>query len=169
MTSETTSKLVNESNGYKTYYDSVTQLFTRTHAESFRTFSWYARDRPGKPVFLAKNGVTIDMLEAVGHKLRVKHFRWALYLGQNERPKKGKAHDYELRAICVPSTFRKDPMYRLLPKGGYSHISIKTPEGKYICVSSECSEEDPFCYQLGMVKALERLSERDLELLNVSI
>lgn len=172
MNTSTTSKLVNEDNGYKTYLDSATGLFTRVHEESGRTFVWVARKKRTKPVFKARNGVTIELLEKAGHKIRVKHFRWAVYLGLNERPIKGRfssTHDYEMRAICVPSTYRKDPMYRLLPKGGYSHISIKTPEGKYICVSSECSESDPFCYLLGTAKALERLTAADLALLKVAV
>jgi hypothetical protein len=169
MTSETTFKLVHENGDWKTYFNEETNQFTRENTKEARTYHWQGRGKPKKPVFTAKNGVTIAMLEAAGHKLRVRHLRWALYLGQSERPRKRLSHDFELRAICVPSTFRKDPMYSLLPKGGYSHISIKTPEGKYICVSSECSEEDPFCYQLGTVKALERLTKQDIELLGLGV
>lgn len=167
--SETTCKLINESNGYQTYYDPATERFTRTHKESGRTFAWYARERPKKPVFKANNGVTVQIIEDAGHEIRVKHLRWALYIGQTERARRGRQYEYELHPICVPSTFRKDPMYKLLPKGGYTHISIKTPEGRYICVSSECSEEDPFCYQLGTVKALERLSREDIQLLQLGL
>ena len=138
---------------------------------SGREWTWKSlSDFRKKSTFSASNGVTMKMLQEAGHSVRVKHLRWAIYMGLGERTagRSAKAQKV-LRAIVVPSTFRKDPMYTLLPKGGFTHISIKTPEGKYICLSSECSDNDPFCYQQGMAKALERLSRYDINLLKLPV
>lgn len=155
-------------NSQEKYTTEVTPsgLCVRTEVATGIKWSWFVRPPKVKPMFTAKNNVTLKILEDAGHNVRVKHFRWALYLGHNERLSNHQRHT--LRPIVVPAIFRKDPMYTLLPKGGYTHISIKTALG-YICVSSECAEEDPFCYQLGVVKALERLTVTELRLLGLVV
>ena len=152
---------------YETSFDG--HLFKRTHLPTNKTWVWSSRGRPVKRMPRARNNVTIDLLQEAGHKVRVKHFRLASYLGHNNLLKKKASHQFECRIIVIPSSFRKDPMYRVLPKGGYTHISIKDKNNKYICVSSECSEDDPFCYAEGVVAALEKLTSTELELLGINI
>ena len=103
---------------------------------------------------VSAKGLTIEKLTALGHKVRIRHFRYALY----------HAHWGEggIKPIVVPSTFRRDPMYTLLPKGGFTHITIQTNRDVYYCLSSSCNEEDSFCYNTGIVTALDRLTEDDL-------
>ena len=158
------SNLEKESNGrYITVFDEQTKQFTRTDTSTGRTWSWYGRNRPTAPKYYAKNGITIEKLQAAGNSVRIKHLRWALYLpqfdvrGHNRRPLG--------RAIVVPSSFRSDPMYVFLPKGGYTHIVIKHKTGNYICVSSECAEDDSFCYAAGVATALDRLTPTEIKLL----
>lgn len=154
---------------YLTVVSADGHLFKRTHLPSNKTWVWTSRERPAKRIPRARNKVTIELLQEAGHKVRVKHFRLATYLGQNELVRKKEAHKFEFRVIVIPSSFRKDVMYRILPKGGYTHISIKNKDNKYICVSSECSEEDPFSYAAGVASALERLTRTELELLGINV
>jgi hypothetical protein len=118
------------------------------------------RQKPEK--MKSSKGLTVEKLAALGHKVRIRHFRYALYRTQETR-KVGHDGFFEIRPIVVPSTFRHDPMYQLLPKGGYTHITIQDKNGKYYCLSSACNEEDSFCYNTGVITALDRLSEKELD------
>lgn len=102
----------------------------------------------------SSKGLTVEKLTALGHKVRIRHFRYALY---HSHWGEGK-----IKPIVVPSTFRHDPMYTLLPKGGFTHITIQTDKDVYYCLSSACNEEDAFCYNTGVVTALDRLTADDL-------
>jgi hypothetical protein len=165
----------NEETTYTTTYDEQTNSFTRVHKDGC-SWTWRARPKPVKPVFAAKNGLTIQKLQEAGNSVRVKHLRWALYLplydvyrksiNRNSSARLDAPHSYiASRALVVPSTFRSDPMYIFLPKGGYTHLVIKHKSGRYICVSSECSEDDPFCYAAGIAVALDRLTPSEINLL----
>jgi hypothetical protein len=150
---------------YSWTFDAGTNEVTKLEKDTGKVWKWISKPRPKGPRCNPSNGVTIEKLQKAGHSVRIKHFRWAMYLALNEHTsKKGRAFNFESHAICVPSTFRKDPLYRLLPKGGYTHIVIKPKSSvdKYICLSSECSKDDPFCYALGVEKALERLTSFEL-------
>jgi hypothetical protein len=139
---------------YITTLDTASGQFTRVEQATGRSWTWQTRERPGKTVHSSKNGVTIEKLAQAGNSVRVKHFRWALYAPY----RKSAPRDNELfRAMVVPSTFRQSRLYDLLPKGGYTHVIIKTKEGEYYMTSSECSENDPFCYAAGVAAALDRL------------
>lgn len=140
---------------------------TKTDVTTGEEWNYMSRPRQGKASFTASSGITVDKLTAAGNSVRVKHLRYAVYHGLNEKLINKKDYDFQLRKIVVPSTFRRDTMYALLPKGGFTHVVIKHSSGKYICVSSECSEEDPFCYSKGVATALERLTKLDMELLGV--
>lgn len=156
-----------ENTEYKYYFNPDNGMVTKENPATGETWTYLSFKRKGKANFKASNGITVDKLVAAGNSVRVKHLRYALYRGLNEKLINKKDYDFELRRIVVPSTFRKDVMYELLPKGGFTHVVIKHPSGKYICVSSECSEQDPFCYSMGVATALERLSRLDMELLGV--
>lgn len=149
---------------YITTYDDKVKMFTRVDATTGESWAWEARKKPTKTSHTAKNGMTVTKLQTAGNSVRVKHLRWAVYLPQVQTIFK---RSNECRAIVVPSTFRCDPMYKFLPKGGYTHIVIKSKSGKYICVSSECSDEDSFCYAAGVASALDRLSRLDIKFLGV--
>lgn len=149
---------------YTWSFDEDAQEVTKKHIISGKTWTWTARARPKGPKCNPSNGATIQKLQDAGHSVRIRHLRWARYAALNDVRKKNKRElEYDSRVICVPSTFRKDPLFAFLPKGGYTHIVIK-PKGsdKYICLSSECSKNDPFCYALGVEKALERLTSFEL-------
>jgi len=152
----------NPSTEYTVVFDEQRQKYIKTETATGRTWEWSARKRPTKPTYASKNGVTVESLQVAGNSVRVKHLRWSLYLPQfnvwGNRNHQG-------RAIVVPSTFRKDPMYVFLPKGGYTHVVIKHKSGNYICVSSECAEDDTFCYSAGVAAALDRLSAAEIKLL----
>lgn len=126
-------------------------------------YSWEPRVRKVRLKRKASNGVTIESLEQAGHKVRIKHFRWATYEEFRYVPDKRDPASGTARGIVVPSVFRKDPAYTLAPNGGYTHIVITHGKsGKVFCVSSECSQEDPFCYSKGVAAAFERLSAEDI-------
>jgi len=147
-------------NKYKYDYDELTNLVTKTDIETGNNWQYLSRPRPGKLVCNTKNGVTVAALQDAGHNVRVKHLRWAIYMGQTHIGP-------DVRLMVVPSTFRKDPNYYFTPKGGYTHVVIKLETGEYICVSSECSLDDPFCYAQGVCTALDRLTSAELYLLGV--
>jgi len=151
---------------YSFVYDMDTGLVTKQNLETGASWTYPSRPKAQTVSHVARNGVSVAKLQAAGHNVRVKHLRWAIYWGQNSLLINRKK-DSSYRTIVVPSTFRKDPNYMLLPKGGYTHVVIKTPEGEYVCVSSECAVEDPFCYNAGVATALERLSKEDIKKLNV--
>ena len=147
--------------GEYTYsYNPSTNMVTKTDTANGNTWVYASRPKIVKEPAEARNGVTVDKLIAAGHNVRVKHLRYALYWGQSFLRKNRSSNS--TRVMVVPSTFRHDPEYFLLPKGGFTHIVIKRPSGEYTCVSSECSPEDPFCYNTGVCAALERLTGRDL-------
>jgi hypothetical protein len=152
---------------YTDTYNPSTNKVTRLDTVSGETWEYFPRPKIVAEEYMAKNGVTVDSLIAAGNKVRVKHLRYALYMGLNEKLVNKKRRDYELREIVVPSTFRKDPMYTLLPKGGYTHVVIQHSSGKYVCVSSACSKEEPFCYARGVATALDRLSKFEMSVLGV--
>jgi len=148
---------------YTTEYHEVSDTFIKTDHLNHKMWAWKARPKPVKPVFAAKNGLTIQQLQEAGNSVRVKHLRWALYLPLYDVPRNSR--NIASRALVVPSTFRSDPMYIFLPKGGYTHLVIKHKSGRYICVSSECSEDDTFCYAAGVATALDRLTSTEINLL----
>lgn len=112
------------------------------------------------PVYVTQNGVTIDKLKSAGNVVKIKHIRFAKYTRLKSHLKNNQPT--ATRTIAIPSTFRKDPNYTVLPKGGYTHITIKTPKDVYICVSSECSPEETFCYRRGITEALDRLTSDEI-------
>lgn len=150
--------------GYITTFNEQTQRFRKTDTLSGRWWEWSGRGKRNAPVQnKAKNGITIEKLQAAGNSVRVKHLRWALYLPQFDVQSYGRRAVG--RAIVVPSAFRGDPMYSFLPKGGYTHVVIKHKSGNYVCVSSECAEDDTFCYSAGVATALDRLTDLEIGLL----
>jgi hypothetical protein len=156
---------------YMWVMDDSTGTVTKTEMASGRTWTWTPKPRPSKAKCSPKNGVSIQAIAEAGHKVRVRHLRWAYYLGTNERTQMLRSNRekrvYNYRPIVVPSSFRRDPLYVLLPKGGYTHITIKTKENKYICLSSECATNDPFCYTTGVEKALERMTRDEVRYLGI--
>ncbi len=154
---------------YMWVMDEATGAVTKTELASDRTWTWVPKPRPSKAKCSPKNGVSIQAIADAGHKVRVRHLRWAYYLGIGERTRnmRNTGKDYANRAIVVPSSFRRDPLYLLLPKGGYTHITIKTKDNNYVCLSSECAINDPFCYTTGVEKALERLTDDELRYLGI--
>jgi hypothetical protein len=149
-----------EKKNYKYEYNPSNNIVTKTDVDTGNTWEYLSRPRPSKLVCPTKNGVTIEKLQAAGNNVRVKHLRWAIYLGQSHV-------NSTIRLIVVPSTFRKDPNYYFTPKGGYTHVVIRKPSGEYVCVSSECSSDDPFCYAVGVSTALDRLLPEEIEALGV--
>lgn len=160
------SKKYKNNEEYTWEFNEKTQEVTKTNKLSGQVYVWKAKPRPKGPKCNPSNGATIEKLQEAGHSVRVKHFRWAEYAAIHDSfIKKKKSLDFTAKPhpICVPSTFRKDPMYYFLPRGGYTHVVIKPKNSdKYICLSSECSTKDPFCYAIGVEKALERLSSFEL-------
>jgi hypothetical protein len=154
---------------YMWVMDDSTGAVTKTEFASGRTWSWVPKPRPKKAKCSPRNDASIQKIADAGHKVRVRHLRWAYYLGIGEKTRtaRGKVTDYSNRAIVVPSSFRRDPLYVFLPKGGYTHITIKTKDNNYLCLSSECSTKDPFCYATGVEKALERLTNDELRYLGI--
>jgi hypothetical protein len=148
--------------------DEATGIVTKQELSSDRTWTWKVKPRPKKAKCSPKNGVSIQKIADAGHKVRVRHFRWAYYLGTMERASgRNTGVSFKPRPIVIPSSFRRDPLYSLLPKGGYTHITIRTKDDEYVCLSSECSPIDPFCYTTGVEKALERLTHYELEYLGL--
>jgi hypothetical protein len=143
---------------YAYSYNPSNNLVTKTELATGNTWDYLSRPKHGKPDHTPSNGVTVNALQKAGHNVRVKHLRWAVYWGHEAMLKNNKGA--VSRMMVVPSTFRKDPNYMFLPKGGYTHVVIKKKDGEYVCVSSECSVEDPFCYGAGVARALERLTRK---------
>jgi len=141
---------------YTYSYNPSNNVVTKTDSSTGNTWEYLSRSKSVKPAFKAKNGITVGMLQAAGHSVRVKHLRWALYTPHALTAKTG------MTAIVVPSTFRKDPSYIFTPSGGFTHIVIKKEDGEYICVSSICSQDDPFCYAAGVAAALDRLTAKEI-------
>lgn len=148
---------------YSWKMDESTGMVTKTENSTGETWSWQHKARPAKAKCEASNGITVQKIQEAGNKVRVRHLRWAYYMSNADLLKYSRRMLTLIRRkIVVPSSFRRDPLYRLLPKGGYTHVTIKTSAGGYVCLSSECSEEDPFCYVKGVEKALERLSDVEI-------
>jgi hypothetical protein len=145
MSSQTSQK-------YKFEYNPSNKIVTKTEIATGNTWHYISRPIPAKPVFKAKNGITVEAIQAAGHNVRVKHLRWAVYIPHTITARASTV------AVVVPSTFRKDPNYMFTPKGGYTHVVIKKKDGEYLCVSSTCAPEDPFCYAAGVAAALDRLT-----------
>lgn len=122
------------------------------------TYCWLPRSRSQRDTksYTESNKKIIEALHALGYHVRIRHFRWATYQQQRELFKKN-TREYFARTIVVPSTFTKNPMYTILPKGGYTHITVKDSNDQVLCASSECSVEEPFCYAAGVAEALRRL------------
>jgi len=137
---------------YTFEYNPNNNIVTKTDVETGNSWSYPSRSAPRKPAFSAKNGITVAQLQEAGHNVRVKHMRWAMYT-----PHRGRQS-----VMAVPSTFRKDYNYLFFPKGGFTHVVIKKSDGGYICVSGECSIDDPFCYAAGVAAALDRLTALDI-------
>lgn len=148
-------------NTYTFEYNPSNNLVTKTDVVTGNSWSYLSRSAPRKPVFAAKNGITVEQLQSVGHNVRVKHIRWAMYA-----PHMG-SHTGRQSVMAVPSTFRKDYNYLFFPKGGFTHVVIKKSDGGYVCVSSECSIDDPFCYAAGVAAALDRLTDEDIDSLGL--
>ena len=140
---------------YAYTYNPSNNIVTKTDLATGNTWEYLSRAKGEKPNHKASNGVTVEALQQAGNNVRVKHLRWAIYWVHDPVLKNGKGE--VSRVMIVPSTFRKDPNYMLLPKGGFTHVVIKKANGDYVCVSSECSQDDPFCYNAGVARALERL------------
>ena len=149
-----------EKRTYSFSYNQENNVVTKTDVVTGNSWSYPSRPKPGKLVSPTKNGVTVEKLQAAGHKVRVKHMRWAVYLRQ-------RYVGPGLRLMAVPSTFRKNPNYFFAAKGGYTHVVIQRPSGEYVCVSSECAQDDPFSYAVGVSTALDRLLPSELEYLGV--
>jgi hypothetical protein len=167
------SKKYKNSAQYSYSMDDITGLVTKLENTTGETWTWKAKARPEGPKCNPSNGVTIAKLQEAGHSVRVRHFRWAYYaplLDNVKRLRKSKQVYLDApHAICVPSTFRQDPMYSFSPKGGYTHIVIKPKSSdKYICLSSECAKSDTFCYATGVEKALERLTSFEMGYLGLA-
>jgi hypothetical protein len=128
-----------------------------------KSWMWHNKpvSTPKRRNRVPKHGLTIERLVELGHKVRVKHLRYAVYrrLGYEGLPLK------DIRYIVIPTSFRKDRDYMLMPFGGFTHISIKTPAGEYFCLSSECSPSDNFCYKDGVCEALNRLQPHEIAVL----
>jgi hypothetical protein len=130
---------------------------------------WLNRKPERVPVdYTPSHGVTLDQIIKQGHKVRVSHLRYANYARTKPEFDGGrKKRQEEKRFLVVPASFRHSGDFSLSPFGGYTHVHIKTKGGKHICVSSECSIEDNFCYRCGVKEALERLNAKELaQLLN---
>jgi hypothetical protein len=146
---------------YTYSYNPSNNLVVKTELATGNTWEYLSRPKPTTPDNTPANGVTVEVLQNAGHNVRVKHLRWALYWAHD--PLRHNKQGMVSRMMIVPSTFRKDPNYMLLPKGGFTHVVIKKKDNSYVCVSSECSSDDPFCYSAGVARALERLSPRDIK------
>jgi hypothetical protein len=157
MTREATDK-------YTTVFDEENKRFVRTDLSTGQTWSWPYKKRPSrKKHTVSSNGVTLEKLTKAGHKVRIRHFRYATYNPHDSFRGLFRAD----RETVVPSTFRHSPYYRLSPKGGFTHITIQITDTDYICLSSECSTKDPFCYNSGITIALSRLTQYDLHRLEL--
>jgi hypothetical protein len=149
---------------YSTVFDEQSNRFVKTDKVTGKSWSWPYKERPSRKTHtVSSNGVTIDKLTAAGFKVRIRHLRYALYI-----PNDSFIGLYiGVREIVVPSTFRYSPHYKLQPKGGFTHITINMKDQDYICLSSECSKKDPFCYNVGIATALSRLTAGDLSRLGL--
>jgi hypothetical protein len=149
---------------YSTVFDEQSNRFVKTDKVTGKSWSWPYKERPSRKTHtVSSNGVTIDKLTAAGFKVRIRHLRYALYI-----PNDSFIGLYiGVREIVVPSTFRHSPHYKLQPKGGFTHITINMKDQDYICLSSECSKKDPFCYNVGIATALSRLTAGDLSRLGL--
>jgi len=122
------------------------------------TYCWMPRNSIQRQTknYKESNKKIIVALQTSGYHIRIRHFRWAIYQQQREIFNKD-TREFFARTIVVPSTFVKNPMYNILPRGGYTHITVKDSNGQFLCASSECSIEEPFCYSVGVAEALRRL------------
>lgn len=146
-------------NRYTTTFIPETKRFVRVDNETGKTWVWVAAEKPLKPDYTPNHGVSIEEIKSKGHTVRVHHYRFADYSRQKPVRKGGK---YKRCVTIVPAIFRKHEDYHLLPNGGFTHIVISTNDNNTICVSSECSEDDLFCYKRGIQTALEKLNSHEL-------
>lgn len=151
---------------YNTVFDEQNNCFIKTDKISGKSWKWPYKDRLSrKNPTVSSNGVTLQKLAKANYKVRIRHFRYASY-------NPGDSFNFRelfktAREIIVPSTFRNSPYYKLAPKGGFTHITIRVSDKDYICLSSECSKKDPFCYNTGIAVALSRISGHDLARLSL--
>lgn len=148
---------------YRTEFVEATGVMVRINTETGASWSWKPTPKPPRKTYLASNGLTVEGIRKAGHKIAVMHYRWALY----SRHRVETLYGYiEEPPIAVPASFlRRSLEYTVFPNGGYTHIAITTKDGKDIRLSSACSPEDIFCYKAGVQKALQRLTEQEVDLL----
>ena len=127
-----------------------------------------------KPNYVASNGVTLEKLQTAGFRVAISHTRWADYYARGFKPGPHGFKDSSRALVLVPSSFKKNSNYRLMACGGYTNIQIyssnvsKTPVLlSDICLTSECSTEEPFCYKMGVKQALQKLTKEEIAELNL--
>ena len=153
---------------YTVTFDDAGKVVTKKDNISGQEWSWPFREKnnqPQKNKIVAPNGITIEKIANKGYKVRVRHFRYALY--ESHRPLKVKNKTSVHNVIVVPSSFRRNKMYTLLPKGGFTHITIQLAAKKYLCYSSACAEDEPFCYNVGVATALARMDKETIDTLGL--
>lgn len=149
---------------YSTVFDEQNNCFVKTDKVSGKSWTWPHKERPSrKKHTVSSNGVTLEKLTKAKYKVRIRHFRYASYNPNDSF----RGLFRTSRETVVPSTFRHSPYYSLSPKGGFTHITIQITDKDYICLSSECSRKDPFCYNTGIATALSRLNQYDLSRLSL--
>jgi hypothetical protein len=74
---------------------------------------------------------TVKEMRAAGYKLRVKHFR-------------------------IPQYDPDSHKVRLSPRGGFTEVTMTTPDGRHFTRTAVCRPEDAFCRKEGVYRALER-------------
>jgi hypothetical protein len=150
-------------NQYQVTIDTENKIVTKTDEFNQKSWSWPLREYPRqqqKNKIVASNGVTIEKIANKGLKVRVRHFRYALY--SPYKPLKVKNKPPLIKELVVPSSFRKNKNYVLSPKGGYTHITIQLAKKKYLCYSSECAKDETFCYNVGVATALSRMDRETM-------
>ena len=145
--------------------DSVNKQFVRTEVGTGRQWIWPAKDpQTTRRNYVPSHGVSMKRLLELGHKVRVMHQRWGVYLRQGLQYGHGFAmHEDGRHSVVLPAGFKKSMDYDLDPFGGYTHIQIKhKTTGKVYFVSAECSAQDNYCYKEGVRQALEHLTKDEL-------
>ena len=144
----------------------LAKQYVRTDKETGKQWIWPAKEPLSKRSYIPVHGLGLAKLTALGHKVRVFHQRWGVYLRQGRKRIEGIAGPvYEPRHnLVIPVGFRMCDDYEFSSYGGYTHIQIKHKEtGKLYHLSSECAKEDNFCYKEGVKTALDHLTRDEVD------
>ena len=100
-----------------------------------------------KDKYKTSNGLTVHKLRQAGVEVKVTHIRYTEMSNG--------------LLVPVPSYLRKQ--FDFHPRGGATHVTLKSPDGSWLGVSSVCNQSDSFDYKLGIKIALDCITNDEAQ------